>query len=322
MAMVWCLRHIWCKCWVKESGREQGVSGVQSGYPWLTLSRLRSSAIRQAFLGLLQSSVITLGGKRTPPRWEWGWGDQDLFSHPGWASEDHGVNPMLDICLPLRSSLCPADSCFEGWPPTMSSSRSPALWLPLGLVSGRTCRRKERSHFPFWQWLFSSTRGLGSCHVAPLLHSNCNDNTVSNKSFLPHLLWAPGETFSCVRRRVAVEIVTISYWLISDVLLTQLCPTLCDPMDCSPPGSSVHRILQARILKWVAIPFSQGSSQPKDQTRVSCIAGRFFIVWVTKEALISNSLSLNFLSHPYFMFSLSWLWVIYASLFCLPPFDS
>ena len=44
------------------------------------------------------------------------------------------------------------------------------------------------------------------------------------------------------------------------VLVTQLCPTLCDPMDCSPPDSSVHRILQARILEWVAIPFSRGSS--------------------------------------------------------------
>ena len=44
------------------------------------------------------------------------------------------------------------------------------------------------------------------------------------------------------------------------VLVIQLCPTLCDPMDCSPPGSSVHRISQARILEWVAIPFSKGSS--------------------------------------------------------------
>jgi len=52
--------------------------------------------------------------------------------------------------------------------------------------------------------------------------------------------------------------------------------TLCDPMDCSPPGSSVHGLLQARILEWVAIPFSTGSSQPRDQTQVSCIAGRFF----------------------------------------------
>ena len=60
----------------------------------------------------------------------------------------------------------------------------------------------------------------------------------------------------------------------------QLCLTLlCNPIDCSPPGSSVHRLLQARILEWVAMPSSRGSSQPRDQTYVSCsscIAGRFF----------------------------------------------
>ena len=60
------------------------------------------------------------------------------------------------------------------------------------------------------------------------------------------------------------------------VLVTQLC--LCDPMDRSPPGSSVHGILQARILEWVAIPFSRGSSQPRGQTWVFCIAGEFFTV--------------------------------------------
>ena len=53
------------------------------------------------------------------------------------------------------------------------------------------------------------------------------------------------------------------------VLVSQLCPTLCDPMNCSPPGSSVHGILLARILKWVAIPFSRGSSQPRGRTHVS-----------------------------------------------------
>ena len=75
------------------------------------------------------------------------------------------------------------------------------------------------------------------------------------------------------------------------VLFAPLCPTLCNPMDCSPPGSSVHGILQARILEWVAIPFSwvaipfsRGSSQPRDQTRVSCVAGRFFTIWATREA--------------------------------------
>ena len=52
----------------------------------------------------------------------------------------------------------------------------------------------------------------------------------------------------------------------------QLCLTLCDPMDCSHPGSSVHGILQARILEWVAMPFSRGSSQPRDQTHVSHVS--------------------------------------------------
>ena len=56
----------------------------------------------------------------------------------------------------------------------------------------------------------------------------------------------------------------------------KLCPTLCDPMDCSLPGFSVHGTFQTRILEWVAISFSRGSSQPRDQTRVSRIVGRCF----------------------------------------------
>ena len=63
------------------------------------------------------------------------------------------------------------------------------------------------------------------------------------------------------------------------VLDTRLCPTLCDPKDCSPPGSSVHGILQARIPEWGAVSFSRGSSWPRDRTWVSCTAGRFFAVW-------------------------------------------
>ena len=67
------------------------------------------------------------------------------------------------------------------------------------------------------------------------------------------------------------------------LLVIQLCLTLCDPTDRSLPAFSVHEILQARILEWVAIPVSRGSFQPRDQTWVSCIAGRFFTVWVTRE---------------------------------------
>ena len=55
------------------------------------------------------------------------------------------------------------------------------------------------------------------------------------------------------------------------------------PMDCSPPGSSVHGILKARILEWVAMPSSRGSSQPRNGTQVSGIAGRFFTSWDTRE---------------------------------------
>ena len=68
------------------------------------------------------------------------------------------------------------------------------------------------------------------------------------------------------------------------VLVAQSCLTLWDPMDCSPPGSFVHGILQARILEWVAILFSRRSPRPRDQTRVSCMSGRFFTIWATREA--------------------------------------
>ena len=68
------------------------------------------------------------------------------------------------------------------------------------------------------------------------------------------------------------------------VLVAQSCLTLCNPKDCSPPGSYVHGILQARILEWVAVSFSRGSSWPRDQTWVSCTAGRFFTTWAPREA--------------------------------------
>ena len=71
------------------------------------------------------------------------------------------------------------------------------------------------------------------------------------------------------------------------VKLLQLCPTLCNTMDCSPPGSSVHDILQARILEWVAIPFSRGSSPPRYWTWVSCTAAKFLTLWAARKAWFS-----------------------------------
>ena len=79
-----------------------------------------------------------------------------------------------------------------------------------------------------------------------------------------------------------------------------------DPMNCSLPGSSIPGILQARILEWVAISFSRGSSWPRNQTRVSCIGGRFFTNWAVREAqshlpsLRSHKLSYSFSSKALF----------------------
>ena len=70
--------------------------------------------------------------------------------------------------------------------------------------------------------------------------------------------------------------------------VTQSCLTLCDPMDCSLPGSSVHGIFQARVLEWVAISFSRRSSWPRDWTRVSHIVGTHFTIWATREVLITG----------------------------------
>ena len=70
----------------------------------------------------------------------------------------------------------------------------------------------------------------------------------------------------------------------SESEVAQSCPTLCDTMDCSLAAFSLHGILQARVLEWVAISFSRGSSRPRDRTQVSWIPGRRFNLWATREA--------------------------------------
>ena len=70
----------------------------------------------------------------------------------------------------------------------------------------------------------------------------------------------------------------------SESEVTQSCLTLCDPVDCSLPGFSVHGIFLARVLEWVAISFSRGSCRPRDWTWISCIASRRFTLWAMREA--------------------------------------
>ena len=105
-------------------------------------------------------------------------------------------------------------------------------------------------------------------------------------------------------------------------LVAQSCLTLCNPLDSSPPGSSVRGIFQTRILAWVVISFSRGSSWPRDQTCVSCVADRFFTGWAIREALIfltvwqlgSKWKSMKEISRSY-QFSLVLDWKI-VSFFC------
>ena len=131
---------------------------------------------------------------------------------------------------------------------------------------------------------------------------------IRNRSREPQRLWAsylghtdlpPNDTclqsFPMGKRRsfyIDMPIISPAIWKVS-VLVAQSCPTLCHPMDCSLPGFSVHGTLQARILEWVAIPFPRASSWPRDWTPVSCITGRFFTVWITREVQLLLQTKVN-----------------------------
>ena len=93
-------------------------------------------------------------------------------------------------------------------------------------------------------------------------------------------------------------------------LVTKSCLTLLDPVDCSPPGSSVHGISQARMLEWITVSFSKGSSRARDQTHVFCLAGGFF----TTEPPEKPTLALQ---RIYFIRILTTVMLSYAELCCI-----
>ena len=107
------------------------------------------------------------------------------------------------------------------------------------------------------------------------LHCFCNENNVIKK-LLPSVV--SSHTPNCVVSSNS----HVQAWCVCAVCsVAQSCLTLCNPMDCSPPSSSAHGILQARTLEWVAGPFSRGLSQSRHPIWVSHIAGRFFTIWAT-----------------------------------------
>ena len=86
----------------------------------------------------------------------------------------------------------------------------------------------------------------------------------------------------------------------------------CDLMNCSPPGFSIQGIFQARVPEWVAIPFSRGSSHPRDPTQISCIAGRCFTLWATREVQLLLSTSLD--SHLTYMVGGGWKGLLWGNV--------
>ena len=138
------------------------------------------------------------------------------------------------------------------------------------------CTEEPGGYSP-WRRKESDMTELRSLH---LTHSKHSVNAVTILG-LPR--WLSGKESACQCRRHEFDpLVGRSPGEGNGNSLQYSC--LGNSMDCSPPGSSVHGIFQARILKWVAILFSRGSSHPRDQTLVSCIAYRFFTIWATKES--------------------------------------
>ena len=121
-------------------------------------------------------------------------------------------------------------------------------------------------------------RSPGGGHSNPLQYS-CLENPHGQRSLE-----------DCSFSLLYYEMTDKFHWEKKESEVAQSCPTLCDPMDCSLPGSSVHGIFQARILKWVAISFSRRSFRPRDRTRVSRIVGRSFTLWATRKSQVIESL--------------------------------
>ena len=173
------------------------------------------------------------------------------------GSPSLGHRYLCMLCSQLCLTLCgPMDSGLSGSSSFTRTNFTSMVWLssdPLGDVG-------FRSGTYWWQ-------GRASGREEKRYRTLDTQNLATWKKVLQ---WGEAKVSSkgCVCVCVCVY-----------VLVVQSCPTLCDPMNCSLPGSSVYGILQAKILEWVATTFSRESSQPRDWTQVSHIAGRFFTIW-------------------------------------------
>ena len=169
----------------------------------------------------------------------------------------------------LSSSAVPFSSCLQSSPASGSFPMS-QLFSPHGQSVGASA---SASVLPMniQDWFPLGLTGLISLLSKGLSRAFSNTTVQNHQLFGTQLLYGP--TLTSIHRKKESK----------ESQVAQSCPTLCNPVDCSLPGSSVHAIFQARILEWVAVSFSRGSSQLRDQTQVSCIVGRHFTVWATRE---------------------------------------
>ena len=128
---------------------------------------------------------------------------------------------------------------------------------------------EERDTF-WWGWV---------SQFLSLPNSSINRSSVYSSAFLS----LQDQIFLNPPLSACIQWTDVSSSILCCCLVAQSCPTLCDPMDCSLPGSSVQGISQANILEWVTISFSRGSSGPRDRTQVSCMGRQILYHWATWE---------------------------------------
>ena len=167
----------------------------------------------------------------------------------------------------ISSSVVPFSSCPQSFPASASFQMS-QLFTSGGQSIGKALSWAKHAVKPFPCISSSNSPSNLMIVIKELQHNEVSHSPVGLGLFF-HLGCSSSDLFLSER---------VSCWVVSDPW---------NPMDYSPAGSSVLGILQARVLEWVAILLSRGSSRPRDQTQVFCIAGRFFTVWATREG--SNS---------------------------------
>ena len=172
----------------------------------------------------------------------------------------------------------------------------------------------SHSFFPFIKRLFSSSslyaiRVVSSAYLRLLIFlpailiPTCVSSSITN-AYLDNLAW-------CLWALCLPSMRTIAICILHLYLVVQSCLTLCDSMHYSPPTSSVHGVLQAKILEWLAISCSRWSSQPRGLTLVSCIAGWFFRVGAIRKELLRSYMKLKMLIYTELAeFKIS-LWILY-----------